>query len=154
MISLSVLTPWKPATTQTLPAASASRTRSPLTSRILALRCTVSVMMPDLAAGEADRLDAEVGQRHAQQRHRDALAGGEQHVHLAAGLRAGHVVGQLDEVVGGLAHRARHDDDIVAVASGEGDVLGDGTHAVGVGDGGAAVLLHDQGHGFAQATSS
>ena len=46
VISLSVLTPWKPATTATLPAASASRTRSPLTSRILALPWTVSVMMP------------------------------------------------------------------------------------------------------------
>ena len=46
VISWSVLTPWKPATTRTLPAASASRTRSPLTSRILALLCIVSVMMP------------------------------------------------------------------------------------------------------------
>ena len=35
-----------------------------------------------------------------------ALAGGEQHVHLAAGLGVGDVVGQRDEVVGGLAHRA------------------------------------------------
>ena len=65
----------------------------------------------------------------------------------------GDVVGQLDEVVGGLAHRARHDDHIVAVTTGEGDVLGDGTHAVGVGDGGAAVLLHDQGHGFHRLSS-
>ena len=46
VISLSVLTPWKPATTHTLPCDSASRTRSPFTSRILALVCTVSVMMP------------------------------------------------------------------------------------------------------------
>ena len=46
VISLSVLTPWKPAMTQTLPAAIASRTRSPLTSTILALRWAVSVMMP------------------------------------------------------------------------------------------------------------
>ena len=46
-----------------------------------------------------------------------------------------------------------HDHDIVAVASGESDVLGDGTHAVGVGDGGAAVFLHDQGHGFHRLSS-
>ena len=39
------------------------------------------------------------------------------------------------------------DDHVVAVATGERDVLGDGPHAVGVGDGGAAVLLDDQGHG-------
>ena len=46
VISLSVLTPWNPATTATLPAASASRTRSPRTSTIFALPWVVSVMMP------------------------------------------------------------------------------------------------------------
>ena len=46
VISFAVLTPWNPATTATLPAARASRTRSPLTSRIFALPWTVSVMMP------------------------------------------------------------------------------------------------------------
>ena len=59
-----------------------------------------------------------------------------------------HAVGERDEVVGGLAHRADDHHDLVATASGEGDVLGDGTHAVGVGDGCAAVLLDDQGHGL------
>ena len=39
-------TPWKPATTGTMPSASASRRRSPRTSRIRALVCVVSVMMP------------------------------------------------------------------------------------------------------------
>ena len=43
---LSVDTPWNPATTATLPAASAARRRSPLISTILALRCAVSVTMP------------------------------------------------------------------------------------------------------------
>ena len=46
VISLSVETPWKPATTHTFPWASASRTRSPFTSRILALPWTLSVMIP------------------------------------------------------------------------------------------------------------
>ena len=46
VISRSVLTPWKPATTATFPAANASRTRSPLISKIFALVCEVSVMMP------------------------------------------------------------------------------------------------------------
>jgi hypothetical protein len=103
---------------------------------------------PGLATGEADRLDTEICQGHAQQRHGDSLPGRDQHVHLAAGLRAGDVVGQLDEVVGGLAHRARNDDDIMAVTSGESHVLGDCTHAVWIGDGGAAVFLHDEGHGI------
>ena len=38
VISLSVLTPWNPAITQTLPSPSDRRTRSPLTSMIFALR--------------------------------------------------------------------------------------------------------------------
>jgi hypothetical protein len=57
------------------------------------------------------------------------------------------VVGQLDQVVGALAHRAGHHDDVVAVPLGERDVLRDGTHTVGVCDGRTAVLLHNQGHG-------
>ena len=50
---------------------------------------------PHLAAGEAHRLDPHIGEGHAQQRHADALAGGEQHVHLAAGMSAADVVGCL-----------------------------------------------------------
>ena len=46
VISRSVETPWNPATTQTLPTLRASRRRSPLTSRIFALPCALSVMMP------------------------------------------------------------------------------------------------------------
>ena len=42
----SVDTPWNPATTATLPPSSASRSRSLRISRILALRCAVSVTMP------------------------------------------------------------------------------------------------------------
>ena len=147
VISFSVETPWKPATTQTLPAASASRTRSPLTSRILALPCDGVGDDPDLAAGEAHGVDAEVGERHAQQRHRHPLAGGQQHVHLAARQGLRDVVGELDQVVGRLAHRRHGDHDVVAVPLRERDVLGDGPHPVGVGDRRAAELLDDEGHG-------
>ena len=63
------------------------------------------------------------------------------------GGRCETCVGERDQVVGGLAHRRHDDDDVVAVPLGEGDVLGDGPHAVGVGDGRAAELLDDQGHG-------
>ena len=70
---------------------------------------------PDLAAGEALGVDAEVGERHAQQRHRHPLAGGQQHVHLAARQRLRDVVGELDQVVGRLAHRRHDDHDVVAV---------------------------------------
>ena len=43
--------------------------------------------------------------------------------------------------------RQGHPHDVVAGALGESHVLGDGAHAVGVGDGRTAVLLDDQGHG-------
>jgi hypothetical protein len=41
----------------------------------------------------------------------------------------------------------------VTVAAGERDVLGDGPHAVWIGDGGAAVFLDDEGHGFNRLSS-
>ena len=65
-----------------------SRTRSPLHLEDLGLAVDGVGDDADLAAGEADGVDAEVGERHAQQRHGLALAGGEQHVHLAARLGA------------------------------------------------------------------
>ena len=45
-------------------------------------------------------------------------------------------------------------DDVVAVAPGECDVLGDGAHSIGIGDGRAAVLLHDQGHGSGEVSDA
>ena len=142
-----MLTPWNPATTATLPAASASRTRSPLTSTILALPWAVSVMMPTwlpvkLTAATPRSARAIVS---------SAAETRSPVVSSMSISRPGRVVdtcaGEGDEVVGGLAHRRHDDDDVVAVALGEGHVLGHGPHAVRVGDGGAAVLLDDQGHG-------
>ena len=84
---------------------------------------------------------------HRQQRGRHPLAGGQQHVHLPARAGGRHLGGEGDQVVGGLAHRRHDDHDVVAVALGDLHVLGDGPHAVRVGDGRAAVLLDDEGHG-------
>jgi cyclophilin family peptidyl-prolyl cis-trans isomerase len=51
------------------------------------------------------------------------------------------------EIVGGLAH-CRHDDhDVVARTPSPDDVLGNGTDALGIGDGGAPELLDEQAHG-------
>ena len=58
----------------------------------------------------------------------------------------GHVVGEPLEVVGGLAHRRNHHDDVVAVAPGAHDVVGDGADPVGIGDRRAAELLDEQSH--------
>ena len=57
-----------------------------------------------------------------------------------------HLVGEPLEVVGGLAHRRDDDHDVVAGATGAHDVLRHGADPVGVGDGGAAELLHEQAH--------
>ena len=104
------------------------------------------VMMPGLAAGEADRVAAQLADRHRQQRHRDALAGGQQHVELAAvGVRR-DLLGQREQLVGGVAHRRHDDDDVVPGAPRPHDALGDLPDAVDVRDAGAAVFLDDDGH--------
>ena len=76
----------------------------------------------------------------------DPLPGGEQHVHLTAGLGASTSLASLIRLSVLLPIAIDHDH-VVAVTFGERDVFGDGPHPVGVGDGGAAVLLDDQGHG-------
>ena len=67
-----------------------------------------------------------------------------------AGRDGRHLLGQVEQLVGGVAHRG--DDD--ARRRGRpclvgDDPLRDPLDALGVGDGGAAVLLHDDAHGAA-----
>ena len=68
------------------------------------------------------------------------------------GLGVGHLAGQVQQLVGLLAHGGDRHHHLVAVADGPGHVVGHGADAVGVRDGGAAELHHHQGHGL-QATS-
>ena len=65
---------------------------------------------PDLPAGEADRLVALGVDRHGHQGDGDLLAGGQELIHFAFG---GHriaaailanLLGQFDQVIGGIAH--------------------------------------------------
>ncbi len=86
--SRSVDTPWDPATTGTLPGG--QRLAEAVGPDLEDLGLGVVGVGDDagLAAGERDRRHAEVGEGHAQQGHRDALAGGEQHVDLARRLDA------------------------------------------------------------------
>ena len=100
-----------------------------------------------LRAGVRAGLVPEVVDRHREQRHRDALARGEQHVQLAAGRQRADLVGQVEQLVGGVAHRGDDHDDVVAGLAGGDDPLGDPLDPLGVGDRGTAVLLHDQRHG-------
>ena len=142
----SVDTPWKPATTATLPPSSASRRRSLRISRILALRCAVSVTMP--ACEPVNETAASPRSTMAMQSSAIEMRSPEvrsMSISRAVGL-ARDLVGEALEVVGGLAHGRDHDHDVVARAPGAHDVLRDGADAFGVGDGGAAELLHEQAH--------
>jgi hypothetical protein len=99
-----------------------------------------------LAAGERERLEPHALDRHREQGHRDALAGGEQHVELSGGRDRGDLGGEIQQLVGGVAHRADGDDDVVAGTASVDDALGHALDALGVCDRGTAELLHDQCH--------
>ena len=70
---------------------------------------------PDLGAGETDRRDAQAADGHGHQGDADLLAGRQQHVHLAGGRILGDLLGQLDQLVGGMP--AGRDDDQHLVAA-------------------------------------
>ena len=147
MSLVSWLTPWKPATMTIEPSSSAERSRPGVTSMIRALPWLRRGDDAGLRAGERARLVAVRGDGDGQQRHRDPLAGGEQHVELAAGRIVGDLAGLVEQFVGGVAHRGDHDDDVVTVLLRGDDPLGDALHVLGGRDGGTAVLLDDEGHG-------
>ena len=92
------------------------------------------------------RLNAQLVDGHGQQRHRDAFARGQEDVHLALGGLRGHGCRSVEQVVGRVAHGRYDDDDAVPRVVRVHDALGDALHGLGVGDGGAAVLLHNQCH--------
>ena len=56
------------------------------------------------------------------------------------------LLGEVDQVVGGVAHRRDDHDHVIAGAAGVDDPLGDALDPLGVADRRAAVLLHDEGH--------
>ena len=120
------------------------------------LRLAVRAVGDDagLAAGEGPRALAEVGDRHRHQRHRDPLAGGQQHVQLARRRERAHLLGEVAQLVGGVAHGGDHHDDVLAGLLGGDDALGDSLDAVSVGDRRAAVLLHDNAHTTGDSTRS
>ena len=96
-----------------------------------------------LRAREGCGLNTTVGERHRHERHGDTFAAGEEHVHFPRRSGARHVTGESNEVISGFAHGGDHDHDVVAGATRARDVIGDRLDAIGVADGGPAVLLHD-----------
>ena len=99
-----------------------------------------------LRAGERPGREAEVGDRHRNQRHRDPLARGQQHVELTRRRQRAHLGGEIEQLVGAVAHGGDRDDDVVAGLLGVGDATGHALDGVGVGQRRAAVLLHDNAH--------
>ena len=102
-----------------------------------------------LRAGERPRLEPQVGDGHGEDRHRDALTCGQQHVELTSGGYGGDLLGQVEQLVGRVTHGRDHDDDLVALTTGGDDALGDPLDPLGVGDGRTAVLLDDEPHSTA-----
>ena len=98
-----------------------------------------------LRAAHADRLLAEVAERHRHQRARDDLAGGEQHIQFARIGRAGDRFREFDEAVGRVAHRGDDDHDVGARAAGRGHALGGAADLFRVAKRRASVLLNDDG---------
>ena len=147
MSLVSWLTPWKPATMTIEPSSSAERSRPGRDVDDPRLAVAAGGDDAGLRPGEGARLVAVRGDGDRQQRHRDALAGGEQHVELAAGRVVGDLAGLVEQFVGGVAHRGDHDDDVVTVLLRADDPLGDTLHVLCGRDGGTAVLLDDEGHG-------
>jgi hypothetical protein len=67
-----------------------------------------------LRTGEGLRGRPQVGDGHGEQRHRDALAGGEQHVELPRRRVRADPLGELDQLVGVVAHGGHDRHDVVA----------------------------------------
>src|SRR5690606_15813581 len=99
-----------------------------------------------LRTGEGPRLMTEVGDRHRQQRHGDALTRGQQHVELTAGRQRGDLLRQIEELVGGVAHRRDHHDDVVPGFFRRDDPLRDPLDTGRIGDGRTTVFLYNERH--------
>ncbi len=74
------------------------------------------------------------------------LAGGEELIELALGRVFANLSGEVDEVVGCVAHGGDDDADLVSVLLGGDGALGGGVDPLGVCYTGSAEFLDDQGH--------
>ncbi len=147
MSFVSWATPWKPATITIEPSSSAVRRRPGVTSMMRALPCDDVVITPGLRTGVGPGLVSEIVNRHREQRHRDPLARGEQHVQLTTGRQWADLVSEVEQFVGRVAHRGDDHDDVVSGLAGGDDALGDPLDPLGVGNRGTAVFLYDERHG-------
>ena len=141
-------TPWKPATIAIVAVGDARPRSGPgVMSMILALPWARVGDHAGLRAGERPRLVAELRDRHREQRHRDPLARGEQHVELArrrqraSPARRGRAARRWCRPSRRRRRRRRGPALRVATMRWATRLM-----PVGVGDRRAAVLLHDNAH--------
>src|SRR5208282_1944515 len=99
----------------------------------------------DLPAGETDGFMALGVHGHGHEGDGDLFAGGEELVEFALGGRGGGFlsesadgVGEVDQIIGGVAHGRDDDDDAAAGLLGGDGASGGAMDAGGVGHGGAA----------------
>ena len=133
---------------------SSSSTRYGRTSTMRAFDVRVVRDDPGLRAGEADRRHAACVERHRQERHRDALAGREQHVELAARRALGDLSGERQQLVRGLAHRGDDHHHVAAGRARGGHLVRDLLHPGDVGHRASTVLLDDDRRRFPPPPSS
>ena len=145
-MSRAVEMPWNPATTATAPAASVSRIRSPLTSRILALPWSVSVTIPawtpvkltawtprSMIAMQSSAIEIRSPAVRSMSSSRPC---GSWATSWASRTRSSVVLPIAETTT----------IDLVALAMGPDDVVGDGPDPIRVRDRGPAVLLDDDWH--------
>ncbi len=107
-------------------------------------RATVSVTIPACEPVSEIASLAEVVDRHRREGAGDALADRDQHVELARrrATRETSWRGEVEQLVGRVAHRREHADDAASVLAGGDEAARDGLESFGVGDGRAAELHH------------
>ena len=140
--------PWKPATTRVLPSSRSRAHERGIHVEDAAAGVRAGGVDARLAAGDGGRVHADLLQRHGDQGDRLLLAGGQQDVEFAFARVFREVLGHLDQAVGHAGHGGNHGDDLVALVAGAFDPRGDVADAVERADGGAAVFLNDEGHGW------
>jgi hypothetical protein len=111
-------------------------------------RARVALVGQDAAlrAGERDGVHPQIVERHGHERHGHAFAGGHQHVQLAARRVWRDLVGERDQLVGGVAHGAHHHDHRVTRRARGGDARGHGADAIRSVHRRAAVFLDEDVH--------
>ncbi len=83
---------------------------------------------------------------HREQTHRNTLACGHQHIHLACGRVGVDAERLINQVVGGVSHCGDDNGHIITGVLRFDDASGHALDRFWVGHGRAAVLLHDESH--------